>query len=133
MRRPLFALALFVASVGTLTAAEPTQAQSYEQCQAAAGGVTVKLRACDVAELRRRDAALNQVYTELMRTLPPLRRERLRAAERAWIGFRDAECAFRTTAEAGGSAAPLVAGGCHLELTASRIRDLRQALRVERF
>lgn len=127
LRLPLLSLAI----CATFESIDAAEAQTYERCQEQSGGVTVRLRACDAVELRARNAVLNQTYTMLMRALPPARRDSLRAAERAWIGFRDAECAFRTTAEAGGSAAPLVTSACHLELTAARIQELRRALRME--
>ena len=113
------------------TAAAPTAPPpppSLAQCRLAAGGVTARLRACDAAELTRRDAELNRTYAELLRALPPARRERLRAAERAWVAFRDAECAFRASATEGGTATPLVAGACLLELTGERVDRLRTLL-----
>lgn len=37
------------------------------------------------------DARLNAVYRELLASLPPEPAERLRASQRAWLAFRDAE------------------------------------------
>jgi len=40
------------------------------------------------------DAALNASYQAVIKTLAPEEAANLRAAQRAWIGFRDAEAAF---------------------------------------
>jgi uncharacterized protein YecT (DUF1311 family) len=58
----------------------------------AAQGVTSAMSACFVADYRRRDAELNDVYRSTMRRLPPARRSALRAAQRAWLGQRDRAC-----------------------------------------
>ncbi len=50
--------------------------------------------------------------------------EKLREAQRAWIGFRDAECAFESSAVEGGSAQPMVRNGCLETLTAARTERL---------
>ncbi len=45
----------------------------------------------------------------------------------------EADCRFHMSAEAGGTDALLLYYGCRLELTAHRIADLRQALKVATF
>ena len=52
------------------------------------------------------------------------------ASQRAWIAFRDAQCAFESSAMEGGTAAPLLFSGCAAQLTRERakeLRDLREA------
>jgi len=53
----------------------------------------------------------------------------LRAAQRAWIAFRDAECAWTYQRWSGGTIRTLMAGSCQLELTARRVLDFREWLR----
>ena len=124
---------LAILLAGRPCVAAAADSQDYAQCQAQAGGVTTRLEACDVAELARRDAALNEAYGHLVSALPADRQERLRAAERAWLAFVAAECDFRMSAETGGTDAPLVHDGCRLSLMADRIADLRQAIGVSHF
>ena len=112
---------------------EPSRTQSYEECRAASGGVTVELRSCYVAELQRRRAALDRLYREVLRTVAPERRDLLRKAERAWTAFVEAECNFSSSVETGGSDYPLFVDGCYLELTARRIEELQQALKTAQF
>lgn len=111
-----------------------SHAQSYEQCQERAGGVTTELKDCDAAELSRREAMLNKLYQQVLHAVSPRGRQAgLRKAERAWVAFADAECDFRMSAEAGSMNAPLVYNVCRLELIARRIEDLRKALEIARF
>ncbi len=133
IRRGLFVLAGIVATATSLDApasAEPA-GTAYARCQSASGGVTVRLKACDAAELRARDATLNALYRQLLAAIDAPRRARLQAAERAWIAFRDAECAFRMSGEAGGTMAPLIYNACRLELTAVRSQNLQEAIKAE--
>ena len=46
------------------------------------------------AELAVSDQQLNATYRTLMRQLGPQDQAALRMAQRAWIAFRDADCAF---------------------------------------
>lgn len=74
---------------------------------------------------RTADAALNAQYQSLSRSLSPRSRELLRQAERQWITYRDAECRFRASAVAGGSAYPMVLDECLANLITDRTRQLR--------
>ena len=127
--------ALAVLAVAALAASPAPAAddQTFARCQQKAGGITVELQACNVAELARRDMLLNQTYGQLLSALPVDRQAKLRTAERTWLAFADAECAFRTSSETGGTDAPLIEESCRLSLVATRVADLQQALRIARF
>ena len=137
MNRHLTALAFTVWVTSTLSPyaarAQSGDEQSYEKCQDKAGGVIPSMKECDGAELQRRDAMLNQLYQELLHTVKPERQELLRRAERAWLAFMEAECAFSSSAEAGGMDEPIVYNGCRLELTAQRVERLKKALDFAQF
>ena len=64
-----------------------SHAQSYEQCQAEAGGVTTSLKDCDAAELGRREASLNRLHKQLLHAVDPKRQAGLHKAERAWAAL----------------------------------------------
>ena len=49
-------------------------------------------------------------------------------AQRAWIAFRDAQCASEGFAMRGGSAEPLLIYGCMASLTEDRVEDLRAVI-----
>jgi len=68
------------------------------------------------------DAALNSSYQSLLSNLDGAGQQRLREAQRAWLLFRDKECAFRSS----GSVEPGIAGVCLADLTRQRIVELDQ-------
>lgn len=73
------------------------------------------------------DAKLNDADRGLMATLDAAAREKLRRPGRAWLAWRDAECALATDSHQGGSADPMVELGCWEELT--RVQEERLARR----
>jgi uncharacterized protein YecT (DUF1311 family) len=53
------------------------------------------------------------------------------SAQRAWISFRDNECAFQTSASADGSAYPMLVAACRTELTTDRTKALKAYLNCQ--
>ena len=88
------------------------------------------LNKCAMDNLKSADKALNSTYQALMAKQDnSASKQRLKAAQRAWIAFRDRECAFEVgPQETGGTIWPTEFGGCMEEITATRIRELKQAL-----
>ncbi len=79
------------------------------------------------------DAALNAVYGQVVsrsRTEPVVR-QRLVAAEKTWITFRDGECAFEASLTEGGSIHPFIVARCLESLTRRRTEELRFFLRCQ--
>jgi hypothetical protein len=74
------------------------------------------------------DTALNATYKALMSQLDASNQARLRDAQRAWVAFRDKECAFRAQGSDAGSIGPTVIAGCVAELTAARTQQLKAQL-----
>ncbi|WP_108660502.1 lysozyme inhibitor LprI family protein [Acuticoccus kandeliae] len=79
------------------------------------------------------DAALNTHYEAILSRLDgnDAAIDALRAAQRAWITFRDAECAFAASGVEGGSAYPMVLAGCLEDLTEARVEALEGFLACE--
>ena len=94
-RRGLASLGFAVWATALVPSTSVSHAQSYEQCQAEAGGTIPSLRDCDAAELGRREAMLNRLYKQVLAAVGPGQQAALRKAERAWVAFADAECGFR--------------------------------------
>ena len=59
-----------------------------------------------------------------------VREERLREAQRAWITYRDANCAADYAAWGSGSMRSIAAASCQLQMTAERTLDLRSYLEM---
>jgi uncharacterized protein YecT (DUF1311 family) len=87
-----------------------------------------ELATCTAKDAASADAALNAVYKALAARLAPEDLKRLRDAQRAWIPFRDKECAFRTKPYADGSVYPSLVGVCKEELTKTRLAQLQHQL-----
>lgn len=125
---------LFIFAAGIL--AFPTPSFSTDACSESAD--TATMLSCINDELSAVDAELNLLYGELLSRLQHWDRTgdagtigfetRLRESQRAWITFRDAECALRASVMEGGSAQPLIENGCRAALTRERNMHLRKHL-----
>jgi uncharacterized protein YecT (DUF1311 family) len=84
------------------------------------------LNVCADAAYRKADAALNAAYKEIIARLKgdAATTKLLVTAQKAWIGYRDAECDFSSPANAGGSIYPMVYSLCLEAATKERTREL---------
>lgn len=85
---------------------------------------------CQGREYKKADAALNAVYRQLTAKIQEEAGElaALKAAQQAWIKFRDADCEFESYQNKGGTIYPLVYSGCLTTLTQARTKQLREML-----
>ncbi|NUS18176.1 MAG: DUF1311 domain-containing protein [Mesorhizobium sp.] len=94
----------------------------------AAAKTQTDLATCTATDAAAADAALNAVYKALAGRLAAADLGRLRDAQRAWIPFRDKECAFRTQPYADGSVHSSLVEACKAELTKARLAQLQHQL-----
>ena len=104
----------------------------------------MEMNFCAEIDFERADLELNQVWREAIAEAQRFDRERsdedrradtrpgyeavLRAAQRAWITFRDQHCTWQGYQEArGGSMEPMSYNGCRTRVTRQRIEQLREA------
>lgn len=90
-----------------------------------------EMTTCLGNDAKNADALLNKNYQTLMKQLAAKDKTNLRDAQRAWIVYRDKECAFRTAPYQDGSVAPSLIAACVTALTSQRILDLRVQLNCE--
>ena len=83
---------------------------------------------CSGLEAEASDRKLNQVYAQLSPKLAGQDRQRLVAAQQAWIKFRDATCAYESGQFTGGTLAPVVEISCLARVTRQRTQDLENYL-----
>jgi len=85
------------------------------------------------ADLQKADAELNASYRQIRERLKgdAAKTDLLAKAERAWVAFRDAECAFAASGVEGGSVQPTVLAGCRADLTQKRVEELKEYLACE--
>jgi uncharacterized protein YecT (DUF1311 family) len=86
----------------------------------------MELNQCAGANYESADAALNVLYRQLMAQEGAAAvKRRLTDAERAWIVYRDKECAYQVgPQQEGGSIWPMEMSNCLQQLTAARIGEL---------
>ena len=78
------------------------------------------------------DTELNKVYKTLCAKMEGEDLEELRAAQRVWVQFRDAQAKYEADLAArGGSMHPMVYESRRAELTQTRTADLRRLLKDE--
>ena len=115
-------LAVLLLSV-SVVASEPGYSSGYQHCLDNSDGVTTAMRECNVQELRYQDGLLNRNYKVLMSRLSPVKKEELKRAQRLWIKYRNANCAFYVGLT-GGTMDIVNIGSCHVEMTARRVEEL---------
>jgi len=87
-----------------------------------------QMNICASIAYQNADRKLNQVYQQLLPKLSAARKQKLIAAQQAWIKFRDSSCEFERSAYEGGSLAPMIYGFCLANVTEQRTKDLRRYL-----
>lgn len=121
---------LLIAGLAAL--ALPVAAQDIDCAKAMA---QQEMNWCAEQDWLAADAELNAVWPEARAAMKAIDADlpedmrgadkALVAAQRAWIAFRDAECAAAGWPMRGGTAEPLLIYGCLYTLTAERTEDLR--------
>ena len=91
------------------------------------------LNICAAEEYWAEDVRLNKTYQEIVKRLADdgEGRKLLQVSQRAWIAFRDAECAFANNPNKDGSIYPLLMGQCLTALTKARNKQLGAYLNCE--
>ncbi|MER9295032.1 lysozyme inhibitor LprI family protein [Mesorhizobium sp. M0621] len=79
---------------------------------------------CAGEDYQAADARLNTAYQDLISAGDADSKRLLQVAQRAWITFRDAECAHSTAASEGGSIHPMEVSQCLTRLTNDRVKQL---------
>ncbi|MEF3697233.1 lysozyme inhibitor LprI family protein [Desulfolutivibrio sp.] len=118
--------ALLLSTPGTpVLAGHPIDA-AFEACRQKAMD-TASIGQCTTTARQQWDKELNAAYAALMQALEPGAREALKASERAWIGFRDAEIKFlrERFSTQDGTIWPLVEEAQVVDLTRKRAIQLR--------
>ena len=110
----------------TASAQDAALSPQFASCMDKSGGITIGMIECIGAETSRQDARLNRVYKKAMGELEsPERKKQLQTAQRAWIKFRDANCAYYYDPD-GGSMARVSANQCMLTSTANRAQEIER-------
>ena len=114
--RPLFLSACLIL-LGTAPAAWGQECDRSDDSQS-------MMNICANADFQTADAKLNAAYKDLVGRNDEKANKLLQTAQRAWIAFRDAECAYSTAGSEGGSIHPMEVSECLTKLTNERIKQL---------
>jgi uncharacterized protein YecT (DUF1311 family) len=105
------------------TAPSPRYGPEYQACAALP---TQGIVECVAARTKEWDAKLTAAYQALMgQQSSDAQRNRLRAAQRLWIQYRDANCGYYAAGE--GSISRVEAAECMRSMTEARARELTEA------
>jgi uncharacterized protein YecT (DUF1311 family) len=85
---------------------------------------------CAHKEYVAADAELNKAYNRLASKLEDReQRAQLKAAELAWIKYRDSNCDFEDSFYKGGTMRPMIESFCKTDMTRARTARLREQLK----
>ncbi len=121
--KPLWVALLMAIAPYSASAQDTGLTKQHTACMDKSGSTTAGMMECITAEFQRQDARLNKAYKAVMTGLTPERKKQLLEAQRAWLKFRDANCAFYDDPD-GGSMARVSANDCMMTATAGRAREL---------
>ncbi|MBS1789537.1 MAG: DUF1311 domain-containing protein [Acidobacteria bacterium] len=124
----LFAVFLLVVVLSTTVpaqkpAAKKTAARKPPECadlETQAG-----MNRCALYKYQKADEALNKSYQETMNVVQPDLKPKLKAAQQAWIQFRDAHCECEAFIYEGGTIQPLIKYSCLETVTIARTKQLK--------
>ncbi len=126
MRRLLIFVAALTVAAPALAQDPPTDpvmaryTPGFGKClESPEGGSTAGMIGCIAQELEIQDKALNAAYASTMGSLNERQKAKLRAAQKAWIAFRDADCASLQD-EDWGTLSRVSANACVLHMTVER-------------
>jgi uncharacterized protein YecT (DUF1311 family) len=110
----------------------PAQDDVDDEDPCPGSGSQAELNQCAARARDKADAELNKVYRELMKDAGTTERAKLRAAQLAWIKFRDTQCDYESVGNKGGSIYPMVMSFCLARVTNARVKQLQEILRESR-
>ncbi|WP_082836863.1 lysozyme inhibitor LprI family protein [Labrenzia sp. OB1] len=87
----------------------------------------LELNECSARAYQSADSALNEAYKaamDVVKDWSPESQEKLRSAQRSWIGYRDKACLVYQYPESG-SITPLLINDCLRKITTDRTDDLK--------
>ena len=122
---------LLASSTIAVTAAVPAAAEmfgpEYRLCGEQPN--TLAIVECIQAKTNLSDQRLNTAYKTLQARIDPAQRQPLLTAQRLWVQYRDANCAFYGAQE--GTIRQVQAAECLRSMTEDRARELEKAMKFE--
>jgi uncharacterized protein YecT (DUF1311 family) len=116
----MFKIAL--GAVAMLTLASVADAGDQGDPEQSCDGNTFQMVECLKAKTAQWDKRMTIAYQQALKDAVPAQHDQLRAAQRLWIQYRDANCLYYGLGE--GTIARLDAGECMRSMTEARAKEL---------
>ncbi|MBH8564285.1 lysozyme inhibitor LprI family protein [Nostoc sp. CENA67] len=116
-------------NIHTVIAASKIQLAQKLNCNNAQ--TQLEINRCAQLSYQNADQKLNKLYQQLLPKLSRSRKQKLIAAQSAWIQFRDASCEFEKSEYEGGTIAPSIYLGCLEKNTKQRTQELQGYLQAD--
>jgi uncharacterized protein YecT (DUF1311 family) len=113
---------ILVAAVSLVAIASAVRAGDQGEPEQSCDGNTFQMVECLKAKTAQWDKRMTVAYQQAMKDAQPTQRDQLRAAQRLWIQYRDANCLYYGMGE--GTIARIDAGECMRNMTEARAREL---------
>jgi uncharacterized protein YecT (DUF1311 family) len=113
---------VFVGIASVLLVTSAAQAADQGDAAQSCDGSTVEMVECLKAKTAEWDTRMTMAYQQALKEAGAAQREQLRAAQRLWIQYRDANCLYCGLGE--GTIAGVDAGECMRSMTEARAREL---------
>ena len=115
-------LKMVVGAAAMLTLASVARAGDQGDPEASCDGNTFQMVECLKAKTAQWDKRMNIAYQQALKDAVSKQQDQLRAAQRLWIQYRDANCLYYGLGE--GTIARLDAGECMRSMTETRAKEL---------
>ncbi|MCC3529972.1 MAG: DUF1311 domain-containing protein [Microcoleus sp. PH2017_22_RUC_O_B] len=117
-------LLFFAAGFFLPSQASNNRVQIAQQPNCKTPQTTVDMIICSSQEFKAADTKLNQLYQQIMPKINSKQKQRLTAAQRTWVKFRDETCNYSAGHFEGGSLATPIYIDCTATVTQQRVKDL---------
>ena len=115
-------LRMALGAAAMLALASIAHAGDQDVSEQSCDGNTYQMVECLKAKTAQWDKRLNAAYQKALGTAGDKQRDQLRAAQRLWVQYRDANCLYYGMGE--GTIARLDAGECMRSMTEARAKEL---------
>jgi uncharacterized protein YecT (DUF1311 family) len=116
------AMRIFAGATALLAVASMAHAGDQGDPEKSCDGNTFQMVECLKAQTAQSDKRMTIAYQQAMKDAVPAQRDQLRAAQRVWIQYRDANCLYYGMGE--GTIARIDAGECMRNMTQARAKEL---------
>ena len=110
--------------VAAITVAGGGRVSAFQAPDCAGVGDQISINECEATNFNKAESMLERTYGTLLSSLDSEHRDLLKAAQSAWVSFRDASCALEASQALHGSMYDMLFESCRTAVTNSRSKEL---------